>query len=141
MIRRYEEKDTDSIVAVWRGSSEFAHPFLKKDFLDSEAIALRDVYLKFAETWVTEIDGNIVGFISLAENEIAGLFLNPHFHRQGLGKAMVDKALSLKGALTVEVFENNVIGREFYDAFGFTAFDQTVHKPTGQTVIKMTFKP
>lgn len=141
MIRKYEEKDTNSIVTVWRCSSELAHPFLKKDFLDSEAIALRDVYLKYAETWVTEIDNDIAGFISMAENEIAGLFLHPLFHHQGFGKAMIDKAVSLKGCLTVEVFKNNSIGRKFYDAYGFTIVDMTIHKPTGQTVIKMVFKP
>jgi len=137
MIRKFREEDTDAVVSSWRVATELAHPFLNKDFLDSEAIALRDIYLPATETWVTEIDENVIGFIAMMGNEIAGLFLIPSFHGQGFGRAMVDKAFKEKGSLTVEVFEQNPIGRRFYDAYGFQKFGEYAFEQTGDTVLQM----
>ena len=111
-----------------------------KDFLDQEADNVRNVYMAFAETWVSEVDGSVVGFIALIDNEIGGLFLDPKYHGKGLGKALVDKAVTEKGPLVVEVFKENVIGRRFYDAYGFQFSEQFVHEATGQAVIRMTYK-
>ncbi len=141
MIRQYQGTDADDVVEVWRRASEMAHPFLEQAFLDQEADNVRNVYLAFAETWVTEIDGKVVGFISLIEDEIGGLFLDPAFHGQGLGRAMVDKAASDKGALKVEVFKGNVIGRKFYAAYGFSGSDEYLHEASGQVAIRQQYTP
>lgn len=141
MIRKFKQQDTDAVVSIWRAASELAHPFLTPAFLDKEADALRNIYLKFAETSVTEVDGAVIGFIAMAGNEVAGLFLDPAYHGRGLGKALLDKAVAEKGDLTVEVFKKNIIGRHFYDAYGFCGTEEFVHEPSGQITIKMAFKP
>ncbi len=141
MIRKYKDNDVDAVISSWREASELAHPFLSKAFLDSEANNVRNVYMAFAETWVTEIEGQVVGFIALVENEIGGLFLDPKFHGQGLGKAMVDKATAQKGTLKVEVFKDNVIGRRFYDAYGFREVEEFVHEASGQATLRMSYSP
>lgn len=102
---------------------------------------MRNIYLAYAETWVIEVGGSVVGFIALIENEIGGLFLDPRFHGQGLGRALVDKAVDEKGHLKVEVFKENRIGRRFYDAYGFRGTVESIHEPTGQVTLCMTFAP
>ncbi|MHA1524396.1 MAG: GNAT family N-acetyltransferase [Alphaproteobacteria bacterium] len=141
MIRKFEPQDTDAVVASWRAAAELAHPFLSKAFLEKEADAVRNVYLKFAQTWVTEIDGKVVGFIAMVDSEIGGLFLIPHHHNQGLGRAMVDKAVAEIGDLTVEVFTKNTIGRRFYDGYGFEETGEFIHHETGEATLKMAFMP
>lgn len=139
MIRIYEDKDIEAVVSIWRTASELAHPFLTKPFLDAEAESLRTIYIKVAETWVLEIGGKVVGFIALIGNEIGGLFLDPSFHGQGFGRAMVDMAVAGKGALDVDVFEKNAIGRRFYDAYGFRRIDEYVHEASGEVTLRMAF--
>ena len=139
MIRKYNEQDADAIVSLWRKASAVAHPFLSADFIDSEAKALRDIYLTYAETWVTVVDGKIVGFIALVEDEVAGLFLLPDFHGQGFGREMVDLAHNIKGPLRVEVFDKNQIGRRFYAAYGFLGTETYIHDATGETVLKLAY--
>jgi len=139
MIRKYEDKDIDAVVSSWRVASELAHPFLTKAFLDREADNVRNVYMPFAETWVSEVNGSVVGFIALIEDEIGGLFLDPKYHGQGLGKALVDKAVAEKGSLKVEVFKENTIGRRFYGAYGFKGADESLHEASGQMTILMAY--
>jgi putative acetyltransferase len=137
MIREFETQDTDAVVDVWRKASELAHPFLTKQFLDTEADALRTVYLAHAKTLVVEIDTRVIGFIAMAGNEVAGLFLDPGFHGHGLGRALVDKVAAETGSLTVEVFEQNAIGRRFYERYGFRQVDVYTHATSGQVTLRM----
>ena len=141
MIRKFEQEDTEDVVASWRSASELAHPFLSQAFLEKEAHDVRNDYLALAETWVCEVDGRVVGFIAMIENVIGGLFIHPHYHGRGLGRALVDKALAEKGPLEVEVFRDNVIGRRFYEAYGFQRESVSLHDPSGQVTILMTFTP
>lgn len=119
MIRDFETNDTEAVVTVWRAATQVAHPFLAGDFIESEADNLRYIYLVHAQTRVTEIGGHVVGFIAMIGNEVGGLFLDPDLHGTGLGRAMVDDAAKVHRALEVEVFERNVVGRRFYDRYGF----------------------
>jgi hypothetical protein len=73
MIRKYKDVDADAVVSTWRAASEVAHPFLTREFLDREADAVRNIYLAFADTWVTEVGGEIVGFVSLVDDEVGGI--------------------------------------------------------------------
>jgi putative acetyltransferase len=141
MIRKYQDKDIEAVVSTWRAASELAHPFLTEEFLDQEADNLRNIYLAFAKTWVMEADGAVVGFIALIENEIGGLFVAPKFHGQGLGRALVDKAVAEKGPLEVEVFRENVVGRRFYDAYGFRGTEEFIHEASGQATLRMAYIP
>jgi putative acetyltransferase len=141
MIRKYKEEDIEAVISSWRLSSELAHPFLTQESLDQESDNVRNVYMSLAETWVTEVNDHVVGFISLIENEIGGLFLDPTYHRRGFGRAMVDMAVSEKGALLVEVFKENSIGRGFYNSYGFLKVDEFVHEASGQTTFRMSYSP
>ncbi len=141
MIRQYEASDIETVVSIWRRASELAHPFLSKPFLDQEDGNMRNIYLAFAETWVIEHRGAVIGFISLIENEVGGLFLNPKFHGAGYGKALMDKAVAEKGSLKVEVFKKNEIGRHFYDAYGFRRTVEFLHKASGEKTLRLTYNP
>ncbi len=139
MIRRYNAEDTDALEAVWRAATRIAHPFFKEAFIEQEAENLRQVYLPKSETWVAEHEGDPVGFIALTGDEIGGLFLDPAHHGRGLGRAMVDHAIALKGPMWLEVFEKNVAGRRFYDRYGFVETSRSKHDATGEVLLKVAF--
>ncbi len=137
MIRAYRPADLEELLRVWARASEAAHPFLGRDFLERERRTISDVYLPSAETWVWESEGRVVGFMSLLGNEVGGLFVDPGRHRSGIGRARIDRARALRGALEVEVFERNALGRAFYSAVGFELVDRKVHDPTGFEVLRL----
>jgi putative acetyltransferase len=137
MIRKYRPADRDDVLNVWAQASALAHPFLSKAFLAGERQMIPNVYLPNADTWVWEADGRVVGFISLIGNEVGALFVDPQFHRSGIGRALVDQARGLRGALEVEVFERNLAGRAFYLTLGFELIHQKVHDQTGFDIMRL----
>lgn len=137
MIREYRPADCETLLDVWARASAVAHPFLDPAFLETERGNIRDLYLPKSETWVWEADGRVVGFVSLLGNEIGGLFVDPRYHRLGIGRALVDLARSLRGELEVEVFERNVPGRAFYAALGFEFMHRRVDPDVGFEVLRL----
>ena len=141
LIRKYKNDDADAVIAVWRAASDLAHPFLSKSFQDMAEQQIRHLYLPQSETWVVESDGVIVGFIGLLDSLIGGLFVHPDHHGKGLGRALVDKAVALKGPLSVEVFVDNKIGRRFYQAYGFAGSKQVTDPHSGFALLLLSYEP
>jgi putative acetyltransferase len=141
MIRSYADHDTDAVVSIWRAASELAHPFLSVPFLDAEAQNVRNVYPRYAEIWVLEDNGMPIGFISLIDSEVGAIFLQPEHHGLGHGRAMMDFAVSKTGAVTLDVFKANAIGRAFYDRYGFRQVGEYVHEASGQETLTLAFTP
>lgn len=137
MIRKYLATDCEHVLNIWARASALAHPFLSQDFLELERQNILNVYLPKAETWVWEADEHVVGFISLLENEVGGIFVDPEFQRSGIGRALMDQARALRGELEVEVFERNLLGRAFYAKLGFEVMHQNVHDQTGFEVMRL----
>lgn len=136
-LRPYQDDDFDALVTAWRAASVVAHPFLTPDFLDAEVESIRDIYLPAAETWVATEDGTVIGILSLMGSEIGALFVHPKFWGRGIGRALLEKAIELRGSLTLDVFEENEIGRAFYAHLGFVATGQELHAETGKAVVHM----
>lgn len=122
---------------IWSAASTVAHPFLSDEFLAAERHEIAHEHLFSAETWVWEDDGRVVGFISLLGNEVGAIFVDPALHGVGIGRALMDHARGLRGALEVEVFEANAIGRAFYERYGFEPKQKGVHEATGLHVLRL----
>ena len=119
MIRKYNTDDSAELLDVWYAASQIAHPFWTPDLFEQERKEISQEFLPIAETWVSEREGRVVGFISLLGNEVGGLFVAPTWHGQGIGRALMDHARASRDHLELEVFEANEIGKAFYDAYGF----------------------
>lgn len=140
IIRQYEPEDLNDLLDAWESASNLAHPFLSEEFQKQERYNIPNVYMPVAETWVMEQDGKVTGFVALIGNEVGGLFVHPEFHGTGSGRALMDKAVQLKGELEVEVFEENRIGRAFYDKYGFQFVSESIHEATGNKVLRLGLK-
>lgn len=140
MIREYTTKDIGQIMNIWYDVSALAHPFLDPAFVEKVKKDMREIYIPNAETWVYEEHNTVVGFISMLGNEIAGLFVKPDQHSKGIGTQLVNHVKKLNEELEVEVFEKNIIGRTFYNKYGFTQISRYTHPETGNEILRMIYK-
>ncbi|TWU58549.1 putative N-acetyltransferase YjaB [Rubripirellula tenax] len=139
ILRKYESSDLGDLMVTWESASKLAHPFLPEAFQDQIRHDIPSVYLPNAETWVMEQDGQVIGFIALIGNEVGAIFVKAEFQGTGAGRALMGKAVELRGDLEVEVFKANGIGRKFYQRYGFELLSESVHEPTGLDVLKLKF--
>jgi len=137
VIRPYDPRDRDALLAVWAESAAVAHPFWTPATLEQERREIASKYLPVAETWVFERAGAVVGFISLLGDEVGGIFVAPRYHGQGIGRALMDQARGSRDRLELDVFEANRIGRSFYAAYGFRVVAERMDEATGQRVLRL----
>jgi putative acetyltransferase len=137
MIRPFTDADVAELIDVWYRSSLIAHSFLTEEFFTAERQEITNEWLPMAETTVYELDGRVVGFLSLIENEVGAVFVDPDHQGRGIGRALMDRARSSRPLLEVDVFEANAHGRRFYDAYGFEHVSEHGHEPTGETVLRL----
>ena len=140
-IRKYTDNDLKGVLSSWENATKIAHPFLAEEFLEKERYNIPNVYIPNTETWVAEVEGKVIGFIALMGCEVGAIFLEPKFHGEGIGLALMNKAQEIHGTLEVEVFEENAIGRKFYDQYGFKLIKKYVHPETNRVVHRMKFVP
>lgn len=139
MIRAYQHKDTKSILDVWYQASLVAHPFLDQTFLEKEKINIQEIYLPNTKTWVFQENEQVVGFISMMDNEVGAIFVYPTFHGKKIGFQLMNHVATKFDTLEVEVFERNKVGRTFYDRYGFTFLKKYVHEETGFEMLRLEF--
>ncbi len=139
LIRKYRESDLDAVLSSWEKASRLAHPFLTDEYFEQERKIIPESHLPNAETWIVEIDNEVVGFIALIGNEVGAIFVQPKLHGKGIGKALMDKAQQLHKDLEVEVFSKNSIGRRFYSKYGFVLIEEKYHENTGQIMMRLKY--
>lgn len=138
-LRQYIESDLNAVLSSWEVATRLAHPFMTDEFIAQKRDNVAQIYIPNTDTWVVEIDDQVVGFIALMGNEVGAIFLQPEFHGVGAGKALMDKARDIHGDLEVEVFKNNAIGRKFYSRYGFSLIEEKLHESAGQQVQRLKF--
>lgn len=118
-IRPFEATDTHELSHIWLQASLVAHPFIGESRLMDQRALIEEQYLPSAETWVATLSDQPVGFISLLETFIGGLFVSPERQGLGIGRHLIAHALGLKGELSLEVYTHNLEAMGFYRALGF----------------------
>lgn len=137
IIRKFEHSDTEEIVEIWYKASVIAHSFIPKEMWESHKEELRNKYLPVAETLVAEEGGSLIGFISLLENYIGGLFVAPTKQGVGVGTKLIEQARLEKGQLNVGVYDKNIDAKRFYTKNGFIYMNEEVQPETGEIMINM----
>jgi len=139
-VRQYNANDLESVLHTWEVASQVGHPFLSEQFLESERKNIPSVYIRNGDTWVATIQGSVVGFTILHGNEVGALFVNPEFHGNGIGFALMNKAKEIHGELKVEVFKENIIGNQFYSRYGFALIREYLHQETEMTMLCLEYR-
>ncbi|WCK16277.1 GNAT family N-acetyltransferase [Agrobacterium tumefaciens] len=111
--------DTQILSRIWLDASLLAHPFIGTQRLREQQRLIEDTYLALSETFVAAQAGDPVGFISLLDSFIGGLFVAPAQQGKGIGRRLIAHALDLKGELSLEVYTANEQAMRFYRSHGF----------------------
>jgi len=137
IIRKYEEKDREKLAEIWYEASRQNHSFISEELLIKQKGEVLSKYLPEAESWVAVGNDEVLGFISLLDKYIGGLFISPIHQRKGIGTLLIDKVKSEKGSLAVGVYEKNLPARKFYEKLGFKYVNKELQDETNEYVLNM----
>jgi putative acetyltransferase len=81
---------------------------------------IRFLRLPTGSTTLATVDGQAVGFITIAGEEIRFLYVHPHRHGRGIGRALLQTALAeIGGVAKLSVYKRNRRALTIYERAGF----------------------
>ncbi len=119
-IRPSRAEDLPRLFEVWRSAVDATHGFVAPEDLAIIATQVREHYLPTAVLHVAvAADDCPLAFMGMADGMIESLFVDPAHHGRGIGRALVEAARGTSRTLAVDVNEQNIGARGFYERLGF----------------------
>ncbi|MCG8475086.1 MAG: GNAT family N-acetyltransferase [Cytophagales bacterium] len=131
------DKEIDKVVDIWYRTSVQCHDFVEPDFWHSCKEDMREKYIPNSETYVAKYRDEIAGFISLAGDQLAAIFVLPEYQGMGIGQSLLHEAFRNRKSLMLNVFEKNQKAKDFYLKNGFEEVRRGTDEHTGESEIIM----
>ncbi len=125
MIRPFREDDFEVVTALWFKAMHAAMPKMMKRMgfeLEGAREYFRNAVIPEDQLWVYELDQTPVAFLGIHDDFIDRLYVDPNFHRRGIGQALLDHARTLSPKhLWLYTHVANKMARAFYEKNNFVA--------------------
>lgn len=125
-LRRADVGDAQAVALLHRRVVRSSLPFLPDLHTATED---RDFFCEYFfpchQVWICEHDSQLVGYIGFREGWVGHLYVDPAYHRKGIGTALLAKAMSASPTLLLWVFQKNTQAIAFYEGSGFRLIEQT----------------
>ena len=113
---------TAGLLRIWEASVRASHHFLTEDDIRSLCPHAEEAIRQIETLWVVEYDDVRIGFMGIQSDKIEMLFLHPDYFRKGIGRMLIQKAVSEADVQYVDVNEQNPAAVKFYEKMGFRTF-------------------
>ena len=119
-VRKSTAADVPALFEVWQTAVASTHDFLKEEDHAEITKLVREMYLPSADLdVVVDGDDKPLAFMGMTGDEIDSLFVHADARGSGLGRLLVELAVSRAAELRTEVNEQNVQGVGFWKHMGF----------------------
>jgi len=119
-------EDAPAIAAILRTCFRASLPFLPELHTPQEDLAYVSGKLMAEDAvWVAEVDGAVVGYVGFRDDWIDHLYIHPDRQGQGIGPALLARAMADGRPKQLWAFQQNTRARRFYEARGFRAVEFT----------------
>lgn len=138
VIGGFMPEDLDALMAIWLEANRSAHPFIRPQLWEERYQEVKAA-LPEAQLFVCRRQDEIVGFIGLADCQIAGLFVGEACRSRGVGRRLLEHCKALYPRLELEVFIRNHRAAAFYHKNGFNITDIKADGLEGEPEYLMTW--
>lgn len=138
-IRPFQIGDIDALMTLWLEGNLKAHAYIPSDYWINNYDAVKKE-LPQATVYVYEQDHQILGFIGLTGQYIAGIFVHDEMQSKGIGKQLLDFVKRNNDRLTLHVYQKNYRAVAFYRREQFSVTAQQIEEHTQEIEYAMTWQ-
>ena len=125
-LRRATAQNADEIATIARQSRKHFLPYLPDlHSLDGDQKFYRNRVFPDCQVWAAGDDETLVGFCAWKADWLEHLYLLPTHVGQGLGSALLARAMDAEPILKLWVFQRNQRAIRFYEHHGFRLIRET----------------
>lgn len=132
MIREMGLADLEEVLDIWLDANKKAHDFIEESYWEKNREKVRRMLPQARVSVFLADSGEILGFLGLAGDYIAGIFVREGARSQGIGRALLNHAKKTLKQLTLHVYQKNKGAVRFYQREGFRAEAEEVDGQTGE---------
>ena len=119
-ITTITKPDYQELIEIWEDSVRATHKFLPEDIIASLKPMILEHYFDAVNLRGVETnDGQLIGFVGVANSNIEMLFIASSFRGKGAGTLLLQYAITHQNASKVDVNEQNPEALGFYQHHGF----------------------
>ncbi|MDQ3871012.1 MAG: acetyltransferase [Chloroflexota bacterium] len=137
-------EDFDRLVELWEASVRATHDFVAEADIVRFRPLVRDALPQIPTfACVRDVDGRVAGFVAVSDRKVHMLFIDPARRGQGLRRRLLEHAVQVLGASTLDVNEQNEQAVGFYLRLGFEVVGRSPVDDTGNPypLLHMRLRP
>ena len=143
MIRKIKEEDLTNVMTIWVKGNFKANYFVEKDYWLELYNQTKKDFLENFKTYVYIENDQILGFISIYDNEIKAIYVKEEKRRNGIGTKLINYYrgnISEDVEISAKVFEKNMNGIIFFSKLQFKNSKIQLNEKFNETEYVMTWK-
>lgn len=118
------QEHTETALDIWERSVRATHTFLTEADI-TQLKAEVPFYFTQVDVSLWYDNENLIGFSGVAEDSLEMLFLDPVYFKQGFGNQILQRLVTEKNIMFIDVNEDNPNAVKFYNKNGFEQFDRS----------------
>lgn len=143
MIRKIKEEDLTNVMTIWVKGNFKANSFIEKDYWLEIYNQTKIDFLENYKTYVYVENDEILGFISICDNEIKAIYVKEEKRGNGIGTKLLNHCrdnLEENTEMYVKIFEKNMNGILFFSKRQFKNNKIQLNEQFNETEYVMTWK-
>ena len=101
---------------------------------------MASIYLPNSESYLAIENEKITGFIAMAEDLLAAIFVNNNMQGKGIGKKLLNFIKEKRSTIQLKVYKKNTKTVEFYKRQDFNILSENKEEATGEFEFLMEWK-
>lgn len=139
MIRKFDKKDIDRVMQIWLESNIQAHSFIDEKYWNENFDTVKSTMLE-AKIYVDEENGEILGFVGMMGDYLAGIFVDKDYRGKRIGKKLLNYIKESYSKFSLDVYEKNQGALNFYLREGMTISSEGLDTETGEKEYRMIWR-
>ena len=143
MIRKIKEQDLTKVMTIWVKGNFKANSFIEKDYWLEIYNQVKVDLLENFKTYIYLEKDEILGFISIDNNEIKAIFVKEEYRGREIGTKLLNyyrNSLEETTELFVKLFKKNRNGIIFFSNLQFKNSKIQLNEQFNETEYVMTWK-